>query len=135
MGAGEQRVVQSYRDLTAWQKGIKLVKLTYEETAGLPRDERFGLLAQMRRSAISIPSNVAEGWGRGTKRDYVRFLHVSRGSLFELCTQAEICKELEFAGRWANLITMAEELGRILNGLIRSIEKRGVRGDKKGVRG
>ena len=123
MAAGEKNSINSYRDLIAWRKGIELVKFTYQETAELPDDERFGLVVQMRRSAVSIPSNIAEGWGRHTRRDYVRFLHIARGSVFELCTQAEICRELQLSGRWLDLVDKAEEVGRIINGLIRSIQQ------------
>ena len=115
--------IDSYRDLIAWQRGIDLVEHVYRQTGNLPKDERFGLVAQMRRSAVSVPSNIAEGWGRGTRNDYVRFLRTARGSLFELSTQAEICKRLRFAGDWDHIMDTADEVRRILHGLIRSLDQ------------
>ncbi len=114
--------IDSYRDLIACQRGIDLVEHVYQQTADLPGDERFGLVAQMRRSAVSVPSNITEGWGRGTRNDYVRFLRMARGSLFELSTQAELCKRLRFAGDWAQIMGTADELRRILHRLIRSLD-------------
>ncbi len=114
--------IDSYRDLIAWPRGIDLVEHVYKQTADLPGDERFGLVAQTRRSAVSVPSNIAEGWGRGTRNDYVRFLRTARGSLFELSTQAEICKRLRFAGDWDHIMDTADEVRRILQGLIRSLD-------------
>ncbi len=115
--------IDSYRDLVAWQRGIDLVEHVYRQTGDLPKDERFGLVAQMRRSAVSVPSNSAEGWGRGTRNDYVRFLRTARGSLFALSTQAEICKRLRFAGDWDHIMDTADEVRRILHGLIRSLDQ------------
>ncbi len=115
--------IDSYRDLIAWQRGIDFVEHVYRQTGDLPKDERFGLVAQMRRSAVSVPSNIAEGWGRGTRNDYVRFLRTARGSLFELSTQAEICKRLRFAGDWDHIMDTADEVRRILHGLIRSLDQ------------
>ncbi len=116
--------VSSYRDLIAWRKAMDLVRLTYQLSSNLPVEERFGLKAEMRRSAISIPSNIAEGWGRDSTRDYLRFLHIARGSTFELCTQAEACVQLAYRGEWSALITGAEDVGRLLNGLITSLRER-----------
>ncbi len=112
----------SYRDLTAWRKAMELVVSVYAETGQLSTDERFGLTQQMRRSAVSIPSNIAEGWGRGPTPDFTRFLRMARGSIFELSTQAEICASLKFPGEWSAILDQADELRRILQGLIRSRE-------------
>ena len=119
-----QQTVESYRDLIAWQKGMDLACLAYEQTKYLPADERFGLISQMRRCAVSVPSNVAEGWGRHQGPEYVRFLYFSRGSTFELSTQAEICVRLGYNGAWAHVISACDEIGRIVNGLIASIQRR-----------
>jgi four helix bundle protein len=116
--------VRSYRDLTAWQKGMDLVTATYTETTNLPAEERFGLTMQMRRCAVSIPSNIAEGWGRRSQPDYLRFLKMACGSTHELCTQSEICKRLNMPGNWDRLLDTANEVGRIINGLINAIERR-----------
>ncbi len=116
--------VGSYRDLIAWQKAMDLLCRTYGTTARLPTEERFGLRAEMRRSAVSIPSNIAEGWGRDTTPDYIRFLYIGRGSQCELSTQAAACLRLGYRGDWPEIITGCDELGRILNGLINSLRER-----------
>jgi four helix bundle protein len=116
--------VKSYRDLVAWQKSMDLVEMVYLATAQLPSTEQYGLVSQMRRCAVSVPSNIAEGWGRGTRQDYSRFLHMSRGSLYELATQAELCHRLTFAGSWSDLIAATDEVRRILQGLIKSLAER-----------
>jgi four helix bundle protein len=115
--------VSSYRDLIAWQKGMDLVCVAYDETKLLPPEERFGLIAQMRRAVISIPSNVAEGWGRHFGADYVRHLQMARGSTYELSTQAEACERLGFAGNWQRIIPACDEIGRVLNGLITAVQR------------
>jgi four helix bundle protein len=114
--------IQSYRDLIAWQKAMDLPVYVYQETAKLPTDERFGLRGQMRRSAVRIPSTIAEGWGRQSSGDYLRFLKIAQGSLYELVTQSELCRRLEYNGDWAGICSRAEEVGRILHGLGRSVE-------------
>ncbi len=116
--------VGSYRDLIAWQKAMDLLCRTYGTTAHLPTEERFGPRAEMRRSAVSIPSNIAEGWGRHTTPDYLRFLYVARGSECELSTQAEACLRLGYGGDWSGIFTDCDEFGRILNGLISSLRER-----------
>lgn len=120
----DTRTVQSYRDLIAWQKGMDIVCTTYALTANLPGDERFGLVAQMRRCAVSIPSNIAEGWGRRSSADYVRFLQMACGSVHELSTQSEICTRLGYRGKWSALDQQCQQLGRIINGLINAIKRK-----------
>lgn len=116
--------VESYRDLIAWKKSMELVRKVYQQTNLLPGDERFGLVSQMRRCAIGIPSNIAEGWGRHHGSEYVRFLQFSRGSTFELSTQAEICVRLGYQGEWSQVLDACNEIGRILNGLITAVQRR-----------
>ena len=115
--------IKSYRDLITWQKGMDLVVRVYRETANLSPNERFGLISQMRRCAVSVPSNIAEGWGRGARQDYIRFLRTARGSLYELSTQADICKRLTLAGDWDAIMNMGDDVRRLLHGLIRSLEQ------------
>ena len=115
--------VKSYRDLIAWQKGIDLVSAVYEQTKLLPADERFGLVIQMRRCAVSIPSNIAEGWGRHQGPDFTRFLFIARGSVYELCSQAEICQRLGYSGDWDTILASCEETSRVLHGLIKSVQR------------
>ncbi len=113
----------SYRDLIAWQKGMKLVTQVYEATRTFPREEIYGLTSQIRRSAVSIPSNIAEGHGRNTNRDRQYFITAARGSVLELQTQIEIAENLGYLkGDIATkLIASADEAGRIINGLLRSL--------------
>jgi four helix bundle protein len=91
-----------------------------------PKDERFGLTSQIRRAAVSIASNIAEGWGRGTTADYARFLRMARGSMYEVETQAIIARELGYIDeeKFEYFEQTIDEAGRVLAGLIRSIEKK-----------
>jgi len=91
-----RRPVHTFRDLETWQVAMDLAVEVYKTTARLPRDERFGLVSQMRRAAVSVPSNIAEGFTRDSLDDYRRFLAMSRGSVAELDTQLELCERLEF---------------------------------------
>lgn len=100
---------------------MELVERVYHQTAELPREELYGLVSQLRRCAVSIPSNIAEGWGRHARQDYIRFLRMSQGSLYEVSTQAELCTRLGFHGDWHDIVTAADEVRRILHGLIRSL--------------
>ncbi len=121
---GEAGRVQSYEDLRVWQAGISLCAEVYQITATFPTDERFGLTSQMRRAAVSVPSNIAEGWGRGTRADYLRFLRIARGSLYEIRTQVTIAERIGIAAPTdaARLIASIEDLRRPLQGLIRTLE-------------
>lgn len=92
-------MVQSYRDLIAWQKSMQLVTHVYRSTGKLPKEELYGLVAQTRKSSVSIPSNVAEGYGRNATNDYLRFLQIARGSLYELQTLVEICMNLKYLSK------------------------------------
>ena len=87
-------VVKSYRDLIVWQQAMELVTAVYRFTGEFPKTEIFALTSQIRRSAISIPSNIAEGYGRHSTSDYVRFLQIATGSLYEFQTQLEISRNL-----------------------------------------
>jgi len=86
----------NHKDLIVWQKGIELVLLVYKITKSFPKEELYALADQMKRSSVSIPSNIAEGFGRHSDKDFIRFLNISRGSLFELQTQLEISYRLGF---------------------------------------
>lgn len=116
-------MTQTFRDLIAWQKAKALVRLVYEVTRAFPNEERFGLAMQLRRAAVSIPSNIAEGRGRGTKKDFAHFLMQARGSLYEAETQIELAGELNYisAQDLARLLEACNELSRVLNGLINSM--------------
>ncbi|MDH6307784.1 four helix bundle protein [Dysgonomonas sp. PFB1-18] len=88
--------MDSHKNLIVWQKSIDLVKLVYEGVQSYPKEEIFGLVSQIKRAVISIPSNIAEGFGRGSKKDCKRFIHIALGSAIELDTQMIISKELGF---------------------------------------
>jgi len=116
---------RSYKDLVAWQKSMDLVTAVYRATASFPRDEVFGLTSQLRRAAISIPSNIAEGQGRLSEKEFRHFLGQARGSLMEVETQLQIAENLgylESAPKNA-LMEICAEVGRILNGLLASVSK------------
>lgn len=114
---------ESYRDLRVWQRAMELVFGVYDVTRSFPKDELYGLVSQMRRAAVSVPSNIAEGKGRLTDRDRAHFYSQARGSLLELETQILIAQRLEyvFEARAKSLIETAAELGRMLNALIERI--------------
>jgi four helix bundle protein len=116
---------QGYRDLVAWQKSVALVTDVYRATRTFPADERFGLTSQMRRAAVSVPSNIAEGHGRQSPGEFRQFLGQARGSLSELETQLEIAANLELLdrARAQALQEQVAEVGRILNGLLTSLRQ------------
>ena len=118
--------IQTFRDLIVWRKAMKLVRCVYHETKGFPKEEMFGLTAQMRRSAVSIPSNIAEGYGRGSTQDYIRFLNVARGSLYELQTQIEISRDLTYLDTeiFNELNDRSREIERMLSSLIKKLSDR-----------
>lgn len=115
--------IKSFRDLQVWQKGVQLASLVYQTSRALPKDEQFGLISQMRRAAVSVPSNIAEGYGRRSRADYVRFLNMAMGSLFELQTQTEIAANLGYFhdAESEPLFTDAREIERMLSALIRKL--------------
>ncbi len=117
--------IRSYRDLIAWQAGIALVKRVYGATRLLPKEEQYGLCQQMRKAAVSVPANIAEGWGRGRRRDYVSFLRVARGSLYETETQVVLCRELAYLTdqQAGALLKDTESCSKLLHRLIQSLER------------
>lgn len=117
--------MDSFRDLIAWQKAMVLVTEVYRVTESFPRREMYGLTRQVREAAVSAPSNIAEGKGRKTKKDYVSFLYRARGSLLETETQLEVGRSLGFLSpdEFTRVLSIAQEAGRVLNGLISDIER------------
>jgi four helix bundle protein len=117
--------IQSYKDLLIWQKGIALVKSVYLLCEKLPKDEMFGLQSQMKRAAISIPSNIAEGYGRNYSQNYIQFLRMARGSLLELETQLIISRELKLVGKelFQKVQGLITEENKMLNAFIKAISK------------
>ena len=116
--------IRNYQDLIAWQKAMDLCVMLYESTRQMPGDERFGLTSQLRRAAVSIPSNIAEGQGLGKDGQFLHHLHISYGSLRELETQTILSKRLRFIRDedTSAILNHCGEVGRLLNGLMNSIE-------------
>nr|WP_184254497.1 four helix bundle protein [Granulicella mallensis] len=123
--SASQRRTRHFRDLITWQKAMTLAKKVYTLTAVFPDSERYGLISQMRRAAVSVPSNIAEGHGRLTDRSFRLFLAQARGSLFELETQLELAIDLKFCVREvaAALLADCNEVARIINGLLKTLEE------------
>ena len=125
VGGGSSQI-ESYRDLRVWQKGMDLTERVYELTRAFPSDEKFGLTSQLRRAAVSVPSNIAEGWGRNSTGSFVRYLRIAHGSLAEIETQIEIAHRLEYISereRDAFLKETTAERKMIL-AFVRSLNKR-----------
>jgi four helix bundle protein len=116
-------MLQSYRDLLVWQKVMGLAVLAYRLTEQFPKREIYGLASQIRRAAVSVPSNIAEGYGRGSRKEYLQFLSIAQGSLKELETQVILAERLAFAppAQARRLLSDSEVVGKMLGGLIRSL--------------
>ena len=110
----------TFKDLKAWQRSMDLAVAIYEVTASFPNEERFALVDQMRRSAISVISNIAEGYGRGTDKDLTHFLYVARGSANELSAQIELSKRLSYISddSFVNMDALCMEVNKMLSSLI-----------------
>jgi len=113
-----------HKKLDVWTSAVDLAQLAYKITDRFPAKEQFGLTSQIRRATVSIPSNIAEGAARQTKKEFIQFLHVSKGSLRELDTQLELAKRLEYLGQteWEALNELLERVDRMLSGLIRHLK-------------
>ena len=122
-GAGSGNGIESYRDLLVWQRGMFITEQVYRLARSFPRDELFGLTSQTRRAAVSVPANIAEGYGRGTRQSYAAFLRIARGSLKELETHLLIAERVGLADQnhTAPILTEADHTGRMLGQLIRSL--------------
>jgi four helix bundle protein len=117
--------MESFRDLIAWQKAMALATSVYRVTDDFPRSELYGLTMQLRRAAVAVPSDIAEGKGRISKKEFIQMLARARGSACEVETQLEIGKNLGFiaADVFAPLAEQCSEVGRVINGLIASIRR------------
>ncbi|MGV3492627.1 MAG: four helix bundle protein [Ramlibacter sp.] len=118
--------VKSYKDLVVWQKAMDMTSLVYRVTAELPADERFGLISQARRAAVSVPANLAEGHRRSSTKDYLRFVSIAAGSLAELETLVELAVRLYSiqSSFLEELVSSQEEVGRMIRGLQQRLEER-----------
>jgi four helix bundle protein len=121
----KNRSIESYRDLLVWQRSMAVVETVYRVTARFPQSEQFGLIAQMRRAAVSVPSNIAEGYGRRATGEYRHHLSMSRGSLLELETQLLISQRLKYlqSNDTEALLSELEQLGKMLRSLISKIQR------------
>jgi len=115
--------MRNYRDLVVWQKSMAMVTAVYRFSRSYPKEEIYGVTSQLRRSAVSIPSNIAEGYGRKSTQDYLRFLKIANGSLFELQTLLEISRNLEYITEdiFKACFDMSREVERMLSSLIRKV--------------
>ena len=117
--------VNSYKDLQIWQRSIELCKHTYELSSGFPKEEIYGITNQMRRCSVSVPSNIAEGFGRSNK-SYINFLHISRGSLYELDTQLTLVKKLNLTSNEESISFLEQEIseiGKMINSFINTLKE------------
>ena len=116
--------VKCYEELIVWQKAILLAKLVYRIQKQLPKEEVYGLGDQMRRAVVSIPSNIAEGFGRESDKEFKHFLSIARGSLFEVKTQLQLAESLGYWVIEEEIVTLMDEVGKLLNALMRSLGSR-----------
>jgi four helix bundle protein len=118
-------MADSFRDLIAWQKGMTLAVDVYRVSATFPSSERYGLVDQLRRASVAIPSDVAEGKGRISKKEFIQMLARARGSSYEVQTQLELCHRLGYLddSRYSSMIELAEEVSKIVHGLMRDLQR------------
>ena len=121
--------MKTYRELIVWQKSMGLVTNIYKVTNTFPNEENFGITSQLRRSAVSIPSNIAEGYGRNSLNDYIRFLNIAIGSLYELQTQIEIAFNLNYIikEQFEEVYEYTREIERMMSSLIRKLKEKRIR--------
>jgi four helix bundle protein len=115
--------VRTFRDLIAWQRAMSLAELLYREARQMPPEEKYELTGQMKRAAVSVPSNIAEGFGRQSRPDFRKFLRVARGSLNELMTQYELALRLGMLQPGEQVLDLMAETDRVLQGLINSLRE------------
>ena len=113
--------VKRYEELVVWQKAMLLAKRVYGLQKQLPKEEIYGLGDQIRRAVVSIPSNIAEGFGRDTDKEFKHFLSIARGSLFETKTQLQLAENLGYLTIDSEMLALFNEIGKLLNGLSRSL--------------
>jgi four helix bundle protein len=118
--------INSYKDLIVWQKSIALVTEIYKLTKTFPAEEKFGIVNQLNRAVVSIPANIAEGWGRESSKNYLQFLRISRGSLMETETLLVISKNLNYIDdeNFRMISEKLDETGKILQGLIKGVQQK-----------
>lgn len=116
--------IQSYQDLRAWQEGMNLAEHCYQVTRLFPKSELYGMVSQIRRASVSVPSNIAEGYGRGSRGEYLQFLQIAQGSLNELITQLLLAKRVELVASelLCPVLEQCNLVSKILYALIRSLK-------------
>lgn len=113
--------MRRYEDLLVWQKAMQLAKMIYSLQKALPKEELYGLGDQIRRAVVSVPSNIAEGFGRGSDTEFKRFLSISRGSLFEVKTQLQLAESLGLLEVNNDVLDSIDEVGKLINGLTNAL--------------
>jgi four helix bundle protein len=119
--------INSYKELLIWQKGMQIAKLTYSLASDFPNDEIYSLTNQVKRSCVSVPSNIAEGYGRNSTLSYMNFIKISRGSLYELETQLILAKRLNFIANdplYDSIINLIAEEGKMINTLLNKLKSK-----------
>ncbi|MDT4968177.1 MAG: hypothetical protein QOJ64_2914 [Acidobacteriota bacterium] len=118
--------LKSYRELTAWQKAMDLVQITYEAVRTFPREEIYGLTSQLKRAVVSVPSNIAEGQGRKSTREFLRHLSIAYGSLMEVESQILVAQRLQYLSQEVveRVLELTSELGRLVNGLSNALNSK-----------
>ena len=119
--------IQTYRDLEVWQRSMDLVEEIYQQTRQFPKEELYGLTSQIRRAVVSVPANIAEGYGRIHRKEYIHHLSIARGSLWEVETLLQLAVRLTYVERnqGMKLWDRLQEVGRLLNGLLRALQAKG----------
>lgn len=122
----ENQKISSFKDLKIWQKSMILINQIYNLSKDFPANEKFGLTSQINRASVSVASNIAEGWGRESKKSFIQFLKISRGSLFELDTLLIVAVNQNYLkdSDYHQLLIQINEIGKMINSLIFSIEKK-----------
>lgn len=121
-----ERSIKSYRDLRVWQEGMNLAEACYRMTRSFPKEETYGMTSQIRRASSSIPANIAEGYGRKTRKEYIQFLYVAQGSLKELETHLLLAQRVELATPQIiqPILNQCDSVGKPLLALIRALESK-----------
>lgn len=117
--------IKSYKDLLIWQKGIDIVCMTYKLASSFPKDELYALSSQIKRSSVSIPSNIAEGYGRQSTQSYIQFIKIARGSLCELETQLLVASKLDFINDEKLFLELSDQIteeSKMINSFINKLE-------------
>ena len=120
-----EKVINSYQDLEVWKKAMGLVTDIYKTTQTFPKEELYGLTNQLRKASVSVPANIAEGWGRGTTKGYIQFLRIARGSLLEVETLMTISRDLGYVNAQdlqEQTLQKIIEISKMMNALINSLK-------------